>query len=154
MAIYLQHVLIIHLGLEVNILKFSHADFEEITAICQMGPNQNKEKAARLHWFAVLEHLIDACSSEKDHTLTIFAAVISEDDVWAVLDFSRLVQIHVISCDMMWEAADFEPGSPVSVNNFNSCSNSTISCSFLKAWPSLWECFGDGPDWIQEPNMC
>lgn len=56
-------------------------------------------------------------SDKDDHRLmTPFLAVFvpDRDMVWVVLDFSRLVRLHVISRDEHWVKKDLEPGSQVS----------------------------------------
>lgn len=107
--------MVIRFGLEANLIKFTRKDFDEITSICVPGPNAEPAKAAKLRRFALPDHLCSAYSSTGTRSLTIFAAIICEDDVWAVLDFGRIVQLHVISRNEIWSKDDFKIGSKVTL---------------------------------------
>ncbi|KAF7969578.1 hypothetical protein HWV62_26883 [Athelia sp. TMB] len=125
------HAMVIRFGLEANVIKFTRKDFDEITSVCIPGPNKNPAKAQKLRRFAIPDHLCSAYSSTGTRSLTIFAAVVCEDDVWAVLDFGRLVQLHIISRDDVWTETDLQVNS--------------------ETWNSIWTCYPDyGPDWIDE----
>lgn len=50
---------------------------------------------------------------DAPRTINIMAAYVSDDWVWAVTDFSRLVTMHVISRDEIWKKSDLEPKSEV-----------------------------------------
>jgi hypothetical protein len=49
-----------------------------------------------------------ATNDSEGRSLTIFAAIVGEQDVWALVDFSRLVHIHIISRDAVWHSEELE----------------------------------------------
>ncbi|KAL1729338.1 hypothetical protein EV714DRAFT_273772 [Schizophyllum commune] len=125
------HCLVIRFGLEGHLMRFNRQDFDEIIAMDVPGPNKNKSKAARLRSFKVPARFCEALSSETDNrTVNIFAALVLDDWVWAVVDFARLVQMHVVSIGRHFVEEDLQPGSAI--------------------WPRLWAGFQAGPDWLIE----
>lgn len=106
--------MVIRFGLEANVIKFARKDFDEITSACIPGPSTDLAKAEKLRRFPAPDHLRSAYSSTSTRSFTIFAAVVCDDDVWAILDFGRIVQLHIISRNKIWTKADFKIGSKVS----------------------------------------
>jgi hypothetical protein len=103
-----KHAIVISLGLESHVMGMSLRDFEDITANDIPGPNSNGSKANKLRSFIVPDRFRVAGSSPKEkRTVNIMAAFVCEDYVWAIVDFARLVRIHVISRSELWTAQDF-----------------------------------------------
>lgn len=111
---HFQHCITLRFGLEAHIMRFNRKDFDEIVAMDVPGPNKNKSKAARLRSFKVPERFCEALTSETDNrTVNIFAGLVLDDWVWAVVDFARLVQMHVVSIGRHFVREDFQPSSAV-----------------------------------------
>lgn len=64
--------------------------------------------------FVVPSRFCEATSSTARRTINILAAWISNEWVWALVDFDRLARFHVISRDEPWSSADIQPDSLVS----------------------------------------
>src|ERR1700683_514464 len=95
-------------------MKFDRTDFDKIVALCQPGPNADKRKAEQLRRFTVPSEFVEPATNDtKGSSLTVFAAIVEKEHVWALLDFSQLVHIHVISRDMAWHKCDLELDSKV-----------------------------------------
>lgn len=107
----------IHFGLEAHIICLTHDDYREIIQDDIPGPNADKTKANLLRSFPMPQHFINKNSSspEKPRTINIFAAFVSSARVWAIVDFSRLVRLHVISKDEIWQV-DYIKKVTVSLN--------------------------------------
>jgi hypothetical protein len=89
-------------------------DFDKIVALCQPGPNADKRKAEQLRRFAVPSEFVEPATNDPEgQSLTVFAAIVGEQDVWALVDFSRLVRIHIISRDAVWRGEELELGYKV-----------------------------------------
>ena len=142
---YHQHCLVIRFGLEGHLMRFNRQDFDEIIAMDVPGPNKSKSKAARLRSFKVPARFYEALSSETDNrTVNIFAALVLDDWVWAVVDFARLVQMHVVSIGRHFVEEDLQPGSAVSrflKSNFDIysliCADLAALVGWLSSWPRL-----------------
>lgn len=79
------------------------------------GPNANKTKASKLRTFLLPERFIEPGTSQrKKRTINILAAIVGSNFVWALVDFSRLTQFHVVSRTRQFDASDLRPGSEVS----------------------------------------
>ncbi|KAI4517632.1 hypothetical protein K525DRAFT_210456 [Schizophyllum commune Loenen D] len=125
------HCISFRFGLEGHLMKFTRHDFDEIILMDVPGPNKNKAKAARLRSFKVPKRFCEALSSPTDErTVNIFAALVLDDWVWAVVDFARLVQMHIISIGRHFVKEDLEVNSAI--------------------WPRVWAGFQTGPDWLIE----
>ena len=109
-----EHLAIISLGLEAHWIGMDIAAFQLFLAGDCPGPNKDRKKANQMRTFAVPAQFVEESSSPNTaRTLTIFLAIISEDYVWALVDFARLVRIHIISRTQMWTADDLQPLSAV-----------------------------------------
>lgn len=109
-----KHLATISLGLEAHWLGMDAAAFQSFLAGDCPGPNKDHKKANQMQTFSVPAQFIEDCSSpNKAQTLTIFLALISGDYVWALVDFSRLVRIHIISRAQMWTEYDLKTSSAV-----------------------------------------
>lgn len=108
--------MLIHFGLEAHIVGMSRADYDEIISRDVPGSNSDEAKASLLRSFHMPERFTEPDSSNPDEprTVNIFAAFVSDFGVLVIIDFSRLVRLHVISRNMPWTASDFLPSSPVS----------------------------------------
>ncbi|KAH7903422.1 hypothetical protein BJ138DRAFT_988223, partial [Hygrophoropsis aurantiaca] len=128
-----QHLLELSLGLEAHVLGMTKADFDNIIAGDQPGPNGNRSKAQKLRTFALPARFTEPGSSPNtNRTINIFAAFICDtsDYVWVIVDFARLVRLRVVSRAEPWNGCEMQPSSPT--------------------WPKIWLGFGDGPDWFLE----
>jgi hypothetical protein len=94
--------------------------FQTIMANDAPGPNPNKKKSQKLRSRVVPEDLHVPGSKPLGKSgrrlINVFLAVICphRNLVWALLDFSRLVRLHIISRDVPWKVEDIHPNSPVS----------------------------------------
>ncbi|PPR02049.1 hypothetical protein CVT26_008727 [Gymnopilus dilepis] len=122
----------ISLGLEGHIVGMRTADFQDIIAGEVDGPNEDPEKAAKIRTFLLPDRFVTKGSSTSPRHVKIFAAWISSEWVWALLDFSGLVRIHVKSKSRAWTEADLAVGSP--------------------EWKNLFKTFNGSPDWILEKD--
>jgi hypothetical protein len=97
--------------------------FQTIMANNAPRPNPNKKKSQKLCSCVVPKDLHVPGSKPLGKSgwrlINVFLAVICphRNLVWALLDFSCLVQLHIIiSCDVPWKVKDIHPNSPVSSN--------------------------------------
>lgn len=88
--------------------------YDEILLNCGPGPNEDSEKAQLLRSFQVPSRFIEDHSSSSDRTVNIFAAWVSDDYAWVLVDFARIVRFHVLSCDAIWQRSKLSPKSPLS----------------------------------------
>jgi hypothetical protein len=88
--------------------------FDKLICNCIPGPNSDRRKAELLRTFTIPNEFSEDNSSPSNRTVNIFAAWISKDYVWVLVDFARLVRLHVISRDQVWTKADLDPASFVS----------------------------------------
>ncbi|KAJ7266477.1 hypothetical protein B0H12DRAFT_1046161 [Mycena haematopus] len=127
------HILVIHFALEGNCRLIPIEDFNEIVSSCQPGSNANRAKAKRLRSFALPSRLVTPGSADTDRTINIHAAVVMEQKVLIVSDFSRMTRLHVISSTRVFSACDLKVNSEL--------------------WTTrLWAAFPSGPDWMLEPE--
>ncbi|KAI5830837.1 hypothetical protein K523DRAFT_415528 [Schizophyllum commune Tattone D] len=125
------HCIVFRFGPEGHLMRFTRKDFDEVISVDVPGTNKNKSKAARLRSFKVPKRFCEALSSSTDdRTVNILAALVLDDWVWAVVDFARLVQMHVVSIGRHFVKGDMQAGSAM--------------------WPRLWDGFQTGPDWLLE----
>ncbi|KAK6977239.1 hypothetical protein R3P38DRAFT_2582166 [Favolaschia claudopus] len=127
------HAIVVHFALEGNLIPMSRAKFEEIVADYVPGNNKNKGKANRLRSFSLPSYFLDpgARVRKDDFKINILAAIVMEEDVLVITDFSRMSQIHVVSSGRMLNREDMRPGSEL--------------------WTSrLWTRFRSAPEWIVE----
>ncbi|KAI0318305.1 hypothetical protein OF83DRAFT_1242401 [Amylostereum chailletii] len=116
-------------------IRFTPEDFSEIISHCAPGPNKDTVKASRLRRFVAQDRFIDpATSPTQKRGLTITMALVCDDCVWVVMDFSRLIRFHVTSRSHMWTQDDFKVDS--------------------ETWPKIWQYYGEGPDWNIERPLC
>ena len=88
------------------------ADFDDI--ISASVPGSNKEKSHLQHSFVVPSRFHESTSSSAHlRTANIFIAWVSDDWVWALVDFSRLVRFYIISRTIEWTSKDLKPDSLV-----------------------------------------
>ncbi|KAG5332066.1 hypothetical protein C0989_007264, partial [Termitomyces sp. Mn162] len=106
------HCVTFNFGLEANVVQMTQDDLQLILAGDSPGPNPNKGKANRLRSFKMPERFIEPGSSDSNRMVNIFAAFISENTVFAICDFARLVRMHIISSPNMWTEEDMEINSP------------------------------------------
>ncbi|KAF7967022.1 hypothetical protein HWV62_36223 [Athelia sp. TMB] len=126
-----QHATVISFALEAHIIGMKRSDFDDIISVSV--PGSNKKKSHLQHSFVVPSRFHESTSSSAtQRTVNIFIAWVSEDWVWALVDFSRLVRFYIISRNIEWTAGDLKPDSLV--------------------WPSLWTAFASGPDWHFETS--
>ncbi|KAG6835918.1 hypothetical protein H0H93_013359, partial [Arthromyces matolae] len=91
-------------------------------------------KANRLRSFPLPPRFTDTNSSKKKkRTVNIFAAFLTATDAVVLIDFSRLIRLHVTSSPHIWQQSDFAPGS--------------------KHWSRIWAPFPNGPDLILERDL-
>lgn len=90
--------------LESHWVNMPRQDFDEITSICVPGANDNNAKAELMRSFVIPERLMapNSSSNTSQRTCNIPVAFISDHNVWALLDFSRLVQFRLRSSDRLW----------------------------------------------------
>lgn len=78
-------------------------------------PGADQERGDSVRSFQLPGHLTVPGSSKTTHrTVNIHAAFVSDLWVWAIVDFTRFLLLHVISRDQFWEATDFQMISAVS----------------------------------------
>ncbi|KAJ7176819.1 hypothetical protein C8R46DRAFT_44716 [Mycena filopes] len=123
------HTIVCHFGLEGNLRPMKRIDFEDMVKTCVPGNNSNPAKARRLRSFPLPSRFIEPGARKKSaHKINIIAAVVMEEDVIIVTDFSRMAQVHIISSSSFFQQSDLHPGS--------------------KFWNTrLWARFRGGPDW-------
>jgi len=106
---------VISFALEGHIFGLKPDDYWEIISNDQDGPNEDPQKARAIRVFKIPDHFtVPDSSPNKDRTLKIFAAFISESWVWVLTDFSGLVRMHVHSKSTPWMQEDLNVGSKVS----------------------------------------
>ncbi|KAG6836640.1 hypothetical protein H0H93_005577 [Arthromyces matolae] len=129
------HALLIHFGLEAHLVACSRRDYDDLVREDVPGPNEDPEKSQLLRSFVMPRRFIEPSSRHSDQPrfINIFAAFISAEKAFMIVDFSRLVRLHVISRDRPWTPSDMEPSS--------------------SEWFSLWERFKGGPDWVLERDL-
>ncbi|KAJ7017004.1 hypothetical protein C8F04DRAFT_1096190 [Mycena alexandri] len=129
------HSLVVHFDLEGNLLPMKRKDFDEIVATCVPGNNPKPAKAARLRSFLLPPKFIEPGARKKAaRKINIMAAVVMDEDVIIISDFSRMTQIHVVSSSSLLEYPDILPGSIF--------------------WNTrLWSRFRGGPDWVFELEL-
>ena len=111
-----KHALVINFGLEGHITGMTRSDFNEITSNSIPGPNAANGELIRS--FVIPERLITMGSSpSRPRTVNILAAFIAEEWTWCIVDFARLVRMHVISHDHTWQESDLHINSPVCNHN-------------------------------------
>ncbi|KAH9943679.1 hypothetical protein B0H21DRAFT_695410 [Amylocystis lapponica] len=127
------HGIRLNLGLEATIMCMRPDDFQDITSADVPGPNPNKAKAQKLCSFLIDDRFIVEGShkTSKARQITIFAALVCDNIVFAIVDLARLVVMEVVSLDRHWQQSDAEPGS--------------------QFWDLMWS-NNHGPDWISEPD--
>ncbi|KAK7032696.1 hypothetical protein R3P38DRAFT_2520548 [Favolaschia claudopus] len=130
------HAIVVHFALEGNLIPMSRAEFDEIVADSVPGNNKNKGKANRLRSFCLPSYFLDpgARVRKDDFKINILAAIVMEEDVLVITDFSRMSQIHVVSSGRILNREDMRPGSEL--------------------WTSrLWTRFRSAPDWLVETDL-
>jgi hypothetical protein len=111
----------IHFGLEASLIRMKRSDYDEIVSTSVPGSNKSKSKANKLRRFRLPKRLIHPASPKTDaRHVTILAALVCEDIVYILADFSRLARIHITSRSRMWTAEDFEVGGEASILPFSS----------------------------------
>lgn len=89
-------------------------NFEALLANDCPGPNKNKMKVNHLRSFQVPDYMIEPGSSPNQiRRVNMFAAFIMQKHVIVLVDFARLIRLHVISGDVMWAAEDLHLNSEV-----------------------------------------
>ncbi|KAF7359925.1 hypothetical protein MVEN_00718500 [Mycena venus] len=129
------HALVCHFNLEGNVRPMKRLDFEKLVATCVPGNNKNPAKAERLRSFVSPPKFLEPGARKKKtiYKINILAAVVMDDDVIIVTDFSRMSQLHVVSSFSVLQESDLCPGSAL--------------------WKTrLWSRFLGGPDWIVETD--
>jgi hypothetical protein len=145
----LQHLAMCHLGLEAHWICMTPAQLDEITSTCIPGPNKNKSKASQMRSFPIPDKFIEQNSNNKElRSCNIFLSLCSDTNAWALVDFARLLRIHIVSRDRVWSQVDFTVGSPVSTYEKSSFPPTQFPIS--QTWHLLWQAFPCGPDWIME----
>ncbi|KAF7969568.1 hypothetical protein HWV62_26931 [Athelia sp. TMB] len=120
------HATVISFALEAHLMGMKRIDYDEI--ISASVPGSDADRGHLHHGFVVPERFREPNSSPtQSRTVNIFLAWVSEEWVWALVDFARLVRFYVISRDARWSREDITPSSHI--------------------WSSLWSAFASGPDW-------
>ncbi|KAF9038867.1 hypothetical protein BDZ89DRAFT_982264 [Hymenopellis radicata] len=129
------HCIVIHWGLEAQLIELDLQLYQEITSRSVIGPNPNRTKANKLRRFIIPpEYKVKGSSDLTEiRYITILAAIIGEGKAWVVADFSRLARFHIISRNEPWTQDDLAPDS--------------------KEWEALWSHFGGGYDWQLESKL-
>jgi hypothetical protein len=110
----MKHALICHFSLEGNMLLLSKADFDEIVSTCVPGNNKNPAKAKRLRSFPLPQRFVLPGARRKAlRKINILAAIVMDEDVIIVTDFSRMSQVHIVSSSQILQSPDIQPGSLV-----------------------------------------
>lgn len=105
----------ISFGLEAHITGMSRDVYNQLISKSIPGTNADLKKSALLRTFAFPEeYIIPGSSARRPRRINIFAAFVSDEWAWVLIDFTRLVRMHVISRDQPWEESDFDVSSPVS----------------------------------------
>lgn len=94
--------------------------YQEILPSCRPGPNKDAAKADLLQSFQIPARFTEDYSSSSDRLVNIFAAWVSDEYVWALVDFARIVRFHVMSRDAIWQKSELTPNSKVCDYIFNS----------------------------------
>ena len=141
-----KHVVPISFTLESHLMGMKLAIFDKLICNCIPGPNSDLCKAKLLQMFMIPDEIIEDSNSPSNHTVNIFAAWISKDCVWVLVDFAHLVQLHVIK---IWTTANLNPTSSVS-KKYLVFSMHLTNILFSQFWLQLWTVFAFGPDWTQE----
>ncbi|KAH9934595.1 hypothetical protein B0H21DRAFT_699318 [Amylocystis lapponica] len=123
------HGMRVNFSLEATVLVTTRADFDALTAEDCPGPNTNKSKANNMRRFVIPPQYQEEGSRDKARDIGVFAAIVCEDTAIMVVDFARLVQLHIISLDRHWVGGDLQRDSML--------------------WATLWG-LGRGYDWIDE----
>ncbi|KAI0699597.1 hypothetical protein C8T65DRAFT_742416 [Cerioporus squamosus] len=125
------HAIHINFGLEGHLAYLTRDQYERVVAQDCPGSNKAKAKADKMRSFVVPSELTDpdARHLKKQQTMEMFASFVGEHDTFVVLDFARLVVVHIMSLDRQWSQDDLEPGSAL--------------------WSAIWG-EGYGPDWTHE----
>lgn len=109
----IQHAVFVIHSLEAHWVSIPVADYAELRTREVNGPNANRRKASRMRSFRQLDKYIEHDSTDKERLVTIHLAIVCDEFVWILLDFSRLARIHVMSRGTYWTADDLKPGTPV-----------------------------------------
>ncbi|RDB27515.1 hypothetical protein Hypma_003892 [Hypsizygus marmoreus] len=126
------HAVIISFALEGHINGMSRGVYDEIIAHDIPGPD--KERGELVRSFLIPDcFTVPGSSSFFPRTINIYCAFVSENWVWTVADFSRLLRLHVISRDRVWDESDFVDNTP--------------------EWSNLFSIFKGGPDWVSEVGL-
>ncbi|PPQ97364.1 hypothetical protein CVT26_006596 [Gymnopilus dilepis] len=95
------------------------------------GPNPDPAKAEKIRTFLLPEKfIVENSSQNRPRRVKIFCAWISSEYVWALIDFSGLVRMHIKSKPTAWTESDLAIGSP--------------------EFENLFGVFKGGPDWVLE----
>src|ERR1700676_703846 len=107
-----------HLGLEAHWVSMSQKQLDLLTSKCIPGPNKHKSKAEKMRSFQVPEEFIEPNSNHKTlRRCNVFLSLRSDSSAWALVDFSRLLHMHIISRDRPWSSEEFMVDSPVRYND-------------------------------------
>jgi hypothetical protein len=95
-------------------LLLSKADFDEIVSTCVPGNNKNPAKAKRLRSFPLPQRFVHPGARRKAvRKINILAAIVMDEDVIILTDFSRMSQVHIVSSSQILQSPDIQPGSLV-----------------------------------------
>ena len=98
------------------------AEFDLITSLSVPGPfskkDPSKAEAEQLRKYLIPLSRNEPLSrnAKEQHYIQIYAAIVCPTIVFAIVDFSRLVQLFITSRDQPWTADDFQVGSKVITN--------------------------------------
>ncbi|KAJ7019015.1 hypothetical protein C8F04DRAFT_1404497 [Mycena alexandri] len=86
--------------------------FDEIVATCVPGNNPKAAKAACLRSFIMPPKFIEAGARQKKvHKINIMAAIVMDENVIIISDFSQMMQLHAVSSDSLFTLSDLLPES-------------------------------------------
>ena len=80
----------------------------------QLTAEENAERARLMRSFKIPSKYSVEGARNPPKTVNILAAFVADDWAWALSDFVRLSNLHVISRDTAWQASDFVVTSEVS----------------------------------------
>lgn len=132
-----QRKISIHFSLQGTILGMTRDQYEQIIATDEERPSEKKPDFKPYSYLIPnTPEFVTMDSSESPRRINIFAAIVSEDWVWVVVDWSRMARCHIDLRQRPWTAGDFRPESAVSafICLTYSCSNTTPGQLLSDVW--------------------
>lgn len=113
----LQHAAFVLHTLEAHWVQVTVEDYAALRQGEINGPNPSRTKAARMRSYRQLDKFIEkreGDTTEKDNTVVMLLAVVTDDSAWILVDFARLARVHIVTRGTYWTANDLAPDAQVS----------------------------------------